>query len=111
MAMVPLTLAQLASARRSVLGAATVHGLRVEVLRYPRTAEIYVIAAVHPETDALVWQTIVQEAYMAEWSATVTACGDEIEVIIDGENTKGGERNRGTFVLSTTGEVRAHRST
>lgn len=111
MALVPLTPAQLAAARTSVLGAATVHGLRVEVMCYPRTAEIFVIAAWHPETDALAWQTVVQEPYMAQWSATVTACGDEIEVLIDGENTKGGERNLGTFILSTAGEVRAHRST
>lgn len=100
-----LTPAQLARARKEPLGAATVHGLRVEVLCDGRYGERFVFAAMRPDTDALVWQAVIDLGYMCARSASVAARGDDIVVDVDGENSRGAEPMSATVVLSTTGEL------
>lgn len=105
----PWTPAQLAAARRAPIGVGDAHGLRVEVLRDRRYGDRFVVAAWRGDAVAPDWQTVVVAAYLSPWSASVRALGDDLEVVIDGENERGAEPDRATFVLSVTGEPLARR--
>lgn len=105
MASLSLTPVQLADARKRPLGAATVHGLRVEALLDARYGERFVFVALRPDTDQVLWQVVVDLSYMSPWSASVAERGDDIAVVIDGENCRGAERMSDTVVMSTAGEL------